>query len=213
MDIVAPLVKGLVIGLSIAAPVGPIGLLCIRRTLADGPVHGLATGLGAASADAVYGAIAGFGLSAVSDWLIGREGGLRLFGGLMLLWMGIATLRARPAPAAAGPAVARAVGDTGGLLRAYGSTFMLTLANPATILSFVAVFGALGLAGPAGATHLAVALVTGVFLGSALWWLGLSTGVGAVRHRVTPAAMVWINRASGAVLAGFGLTALASLLA
>ncbi len=207
MDTLTVLLKGLLIGLSIAAPVGPIGLLCIRRTLAEGPALGFASGLGAASADAVYGAVAGFGLAAVTDLLTGGQTALRLGGGLMLLWLGWNTLRARP------PADAAAAGRSGaaGLLGAYASTFALTLANPATILSFVAVLGGLGLAGGGHGTA-AAALVAGVFLGSALWWLALSASVGACRRRVTPTAMLWINRASGAVLGGFGVAALASLL-
>lgn len=203
------LLKGLAIGLSIAAPVGPIGLLCIRRTLADGPAHGFVSGLGAASADAVYGAVAGFGLAVVTDALMGSEVALRLVGGLALLWLGWSTARARPAER---PADAR---GGGGLVAAYASTFALTLANPATILSFAAVFGGLGLASgtaDGGSTDVAAVLVLGVFVGSALWWLALSASVGAFRRRVTPAAMVWINRASGAVLGGFGIVALASLL-
>ena len=210
MDSLSILLKGLVIGLSIAAPVGPIGLLCIRRTLADGPAHGFASGLGAASADAVYGAIAGFGVALVTDALVGSQTALKLVGGLMLLWLGWSTLRARPADR---PAAAQ---TTGGLAGAYASTFLLTLANPATILSFAAVFGGLGLAPESGtsgdSTAVAAVLVLGVFVGSALWWLALSASVGAVRRRVTPAAMLWINRASGAVLGGFGIAALASLL-
>ncbi|KAA0683291.1 LysE family translocator [Roseomonas genomospecies 6] len=208
MDTLPALLKGLVIGFSIAAPVGPIGLLCIRRTLSDGPAHGFASGLGAASADAVYGAIAGFGVALVTDALIGAQVTLKLVGGLMLLWLGWSTLRARPAerPAAAGGAA--------GLAGAYASTFALTLANPATILSFAAVFGGLGVsaAGEGNSTTVAALLVAGVFSGSALWWLGLSASVGAFRRRVTPAAMLWINRGSGAVLGGFGIAALASLL-
>lgn len=210
MDSLPVLLKGLAIGLSIAAPVGPIGLLCIRRTLADGTVHGFASGLGAASADAVYGAIAGFGVALVTDALVGSQTALKLVGGLMLLWLGWSTLRARPAER---PAAAR---TAGGLAGAYASTFLLTLANPATILSFAAVFGGLGLAPDSGtsgdSTAVAAVLVLGVFVGSALWWLALSASVGAFRRRVTPAAMLWINRASGAVLGGFGIAALASLL-
>ncbi|MCW2237292.1 LysE family translocator [Azospirillum canadense] len=212
MDSLPVLLKGLVIGLSIAAPVGPIGLLCIRRTLADGPVHGFASGLGAASADAVYGAIAGFGVALVTDALVGSQTALKLVGGLMLLWLGWSTLRARPADR---PAAAR---TASGLAGAYASTFLLTLANPATILSFAAVFGGLGLAPQSGtitsgdSTAVAAVLVLGVFVGSAMWWLALSASVGAFRRRVTPAAMLWINRASGAVLGGFGIAALASLL-
>lgn len=207
MDTLPALLKGLVIGLSIAAPVGPIGLLCIRRTLAGGPAHGFASGLGAATADAVYGAIAGFGVALVTDALIGGQVALKLFGGLMLLYLGWTTLRARPAER---PAEAK---GAAGLAGAYASTFLLTLANPATILSFAAVFGGLGVAsGASDSTTVAAVLVAGVFVGSALWWLALSASVGAFRRRVTPAAMLWINRASGAVLGGFGVAALASLL-
>lgn len=209
MDPLVLLAEGLLIGVAIAAPVGPIGLLCIRRTLADGPRHGLATGLGAATADALYGAVAGFGLAAVTDVLLGWEAAFRLAGGLTLLWLGWATFRARPDERTADAA---ASGRTG-LLGAYASTVVLTLANPATIVSFAAVFGGLGLAeAGAGDATAAAALVAGVFLGSALWWLGLSAGVGVFRGRVTPRATVWINRASGAVLAGFGAAALATLL-
>ncbi|KAA0688820.1 LysE/ArgO family amino acid transporter [Azospirillum brasilense] len=207
MDALPALLKGLIIGFSIAAPVGPIGLLCIRRTLADGPAHGFVSGLGAASADAVYGAIAGFGVALVTDALLGAQVALKLVGGVMLLWLGWSTLRARPAERAAD-----ACGG-GGLTGAYASTFALTLANPATILSFAAVFGGLGVsAGDGSSTSVAALLVAGVFTGSAMWWLGLSASVGAFRRRVTPAAMLWINRVSGAVLGAFGIAALASLL-
>lgn len=206
------LLKGLVIGLSIAAPVGPIGLLCIRRTLADGMPRGLVSGLGAASADALYGFVAAFGVAVVTDALVGGQTVLRLFGGVMLLWLGWRTLSAPPADHAA------ETRPRAGLLGAYLSTFLLTIANPATILSFVAVFGGLGITaggsdGPdRGDTALAAVLVLGVFLGSAIWWLALSAFVGAMRRRVTPGAMLWINRASGAVLGGFGVAALVSLL-
>ena len=203
MDTIFLFLKGAIIGLSIAAPVGPIGLLCVRRTLADGPAVGFATGLGAATADAVYGAIAGFGLAAVTNLLLDWQTTLRLVGGLVLLWLGVATLRAQPAEQAADART------THTLAGAYASTVVLTLANPATIVSFAAVFGALGLAEAGGAPLLgASALVLGVFLGSAAWWLALSTGVGVFRRRVTTAGMLWINRVSGAVLAGFGLLAL-----
>ncbi|MBK3798415.1 LysE family translocator [Azospirillum brasilense] len=207
MDTLPALLKGLIIGFSIAAPVGPIGLLCIRRTLADGPAHGFVSGLGAASADAVYGAIAGFGVVLITDALLGAQVALKLVSGLMLLWLGWSTLRARPAERAAD---AR---GGGGLTGAYASTFALTLANPATILSFAAVFGGLGVsAGDGSSTGVAALLVAGVFTGSAMWWLGLSASVGAFRRRVTPAAMLWINRVSGAVLGVFGIAALVSLL-
>ena len=193
-------VRGLVIGFSIAAPVGPIGVLCIRRTLADGRATGLAVGLGAAAADAVYGAVAGFGLTAVSSLLVSQQGLLRLVGGLFLCYLGVGTFLARPAAEAA------RVGGAG-LLGAFTSTFGLTLANPATILSFVAVFAGFGIAAANGWRD-ATILVAGVFLGSALWWLLLSGTVGALRSRLTPEALRWVNRLSGLVLLGFGVAAL-----
>ena len=204
MSAEAFLLKGMAIGFSIAAPVGPIGLLCIRRSLAGGAMLGFASGLGAASADAVYGALAGFGVTVVTDALLGCQSSFRLIGGLVLLWLAWKTIRAQAAERPAGPAGAT------GYAGAYASTFALTLTNPATILSFAAVFGGLGLGGGSGGMG-AAALVGGVFLGSALWWLGLSVGIGLLRRQVTPEAMTWTNRAAGAVLGAFGITALLSL--
>jgi len=198
------LLKGLLIGFSIAAPVGPIGVLCIRRTLADGRAAGLAMGLGAASADAVYGAVAGLGLTVVSGLLLSQQSLIRLVGGLFLCYLGVQTLRARPAEQAA-DAQGR------GLLGAYASTFALTLTNPATILMFLAVFAGLGVVQTGGALTAAL-LILGVFLGSALWWLLLSGGVSLLRERFTPRAMHWVNRCSGAIILAFGLLALGGLL-
>ncbi|MGH7682576.1 MAG: LysE family translocator, partial [Candidatus Eiseniibacteriota bacterium] len=132
------LLRGIVIGFSIAAPVGPIGVLCIRRTLADGRAAGLATGLGAASADAIYGCLAAFGLTALTSALVGAQTWVRLIGGAFLIYLGAKTLLAKPGDR---PAQATA----SGLVSAYASTFLLTLTNPMTILSFVAVFAALDL--------------------------------------------------------------------
>lgn len=199
------LVRGLIIGFSIAAPVGPIGVLCIRRTLADGRLYGLVSGLGAASADAIYGFIAAFGLTFISDLLIDSRALLSLVGGLFLLYLGIRTFRARPADNAA------AVTGRPGLVAAYGSTFLLTLTNPMTILSFAAIFA--GVASPAAATRAAAAvLVLGVFGGSALWWLTLSGGVGLLRERFNARWLLAVNRISGAIITMFGLLALSSLI-
>jgi threonine/homoserine/homoserine lactone efflux protein len=197
-------VRGLVVGFSIAAPVGPIGVLCIRKTLADGRAVGLATGLGAATADAFYGAVAGFGLTAVSGALVRHQGALRWIGGAFLCYLGLRTLASRPAARAAAAAGA-------GLLGSFAATLALTLANPMTILSFAAVFAGLGLVG-AGAAGPAAAglLVAGVFLGSAAWWLLLSGAVSVFRARVGPPALAWVNRASGLVILGFGAAALAA---
>jgi len=193
--------RGLVIGFSIAAPVGPIGVLCIRRTLAEGRGTGLATGLGAAAADGLYGAIAAFGLTTISDLLVRQETWLRLVGGLFLCYLGIKTFVTTPAER---PATAKAGGST----TAFLSTLVLTLTNPMTILSFVAVFAGLGLGTGAGSYSSAALMVSGVFIGSAIWWLLLTTGVGLFRDRFDSRRLRWVNRISGLVITGFGLLAL-----
>ena len=201
----APLLTGGAVGFSIAAPVGPIGALTIRRTLAQGRLMGFFTGLGAATADGLYGALAAFGLTAVTDLLLGHASWLRLGGGLFLLYLGVHTLRAPVAPLDQTP-------RPSGLLAAYASTFVLTAANPTTILSFIGIFAGLGLRSAAPGYAGASLLVLGVFLGSALWWLLLSGFVGRLRGRLHPAALRWVNRLSGAVIAAFGLWALSGLL-
>jgi len=198
--------RGLLIGLSIAAPVGPIGVLCIRRTLAEGLAAGLVSGLGAATADALYGFIAAFGLTFISGFLIRQEMWLRLVGGLFLCYLGVKTLLAKPA----GPAQPTSTGGRG-LLAAYTSTLFLTLTNPVTILFFAAIFAGLGAAGASGSYASAAILVAGVFAGSALWWLTLSGLVSLFRNRFDARAMRWVNRLSGLVILGFGLAALLSL--
>src|SRR5918997_6693891 len=158
----------MLIGFAIAAPVGPIGVLCIRRTLAEGRLSGLVSGLGAATADAVYGAVAALGLTFVTEFLIGGEAWLRLVGGAFLVFIGVRTFLARPVERAAPSA-------RSGLPGAYASTFFLTLTNPTTILSFAAIFAGLEVAGDASGSALsAMLLVLGVFLGSAAWWVVLS---------------------------------------
>ena len=198
-------IKGFILGLSIAAPVGQIGVLCIRRTLADGRVAGFVSGLGAATADAIYGSIAAFGITAVSGFLVSQQVWLRALGGLFLLYLG-ARIFIEP-PARPGRVV-----SPGGLLGAYASTFALTLTNPTTIISFAAVFAGLGLVGTAGNGAEAASLVGGVFAGSATWWFILSGGVNLLRERFGGPWLTWINRISGITIAGLGLLALASLL-
>jgi threonine/homoserine/homoserine lactone efflux protein len=195
--------KGLAIGFSIAAPVGPIGVLCIRRSLADGAWAGFSAGLGAATADAAYGGVAGFGLTSLSGFLIAQQRWVDVIGGAFLCYLGMRTFLSRP-----GGTVE--VAARPGFLAAWGSTFLLTLANPATLLSFVAVFAALGIG--RSETHLAAGqLVLGVFLGSAVWWTILSNGVGFLRSRLNSAWMRGVNRISGGILLAFGLYALSRL--
>jgi len=199
------LLKGLLIGFSIAAPVGPIGVLCIRRTLAEGRLSGLLSGLGAASADAIYGCIAAFGLTFISGFLVNQQTWIRLIGGAFLCYLGIRTLITKPSQEPANIKKKNLVGT-------YISTFFLTLTNPMTILSFAAIFAGLGLAAENGAYASAGILVLGVFCGSSAWWLLLSGIVGLLRNRFTLQAMQWVNRISGLIILGFGIYALVSLI-
>ena len=196
--------KGLLIGFSIAAPVGPIGVLCMRRTLAEGRGYGFLSGLGAATADAVYGSIAGFGLTFVSTLMIYQQTWLRLIGGVFLCYLGVKTFFSRP--------VEREASTKGnGWAGAYASTFFLTLTNPMTILSFTAIFAGLGVGSTDGNPLSAGMLVVGVFMGSALWWLLLSSGVGLFRTKIHTHGLRWINRISGGIITAFGFLALLSL--
>lgn len=190
-------VKGCAIGFSIAAPVGPIGMLCIRRSLAEGRLVGLATGLGAATADAAYGCVAAFGLTAISAPLQNHQFWLRLFGGIFLCYLGVKTFLTRPAEKPAET-------EGKGLVSAYLTTLLYTLTNPTTIASFLGIFAGFDL----GATlnyGAASILVAGVFAGSAFWWLLLSTTVGILRARITPAWMRVVNGFCGCFIVAFGL--------
>ncbi len=195
--------RGLLIGFSIAAPVGPIGVLCIRRTLAEGRLAGFLSGMGAASADMFYGAVAAFGLTAIQDVLLGQSNWLRLIGGTFLLFLGVKTFLTKPAEQAA-------KSSRGGLFGAYLSTFFLTITNPITILSFIAIFAGLRLTETGGNYTIASTMVLGVFLGSATWWLTLSTGVSLLREKFTPALLTWVNRLAGMIITGFGIIILAT---
>lgn len=197
--------KGILIGLAIAAPVGPIGLLCIQRTLARGRWAGVLSGLGAASADAVYGGVAGFGLASAANLLLAWQVPLQRLGGLFLLYLAWRTWQTPPAAEQAPVQPTRT-----GLLGDYLSTLVLTLTNPVTILAFLGIFAGLGLVAEGRDWAAAGTLVLGVFAGSLLWWLLLAGGVGLLRGRLTPTALRGINRASGLLIAGFGIWALAT---
>jgi threonine/homoserine/homoserine lactone efflux protein len=195
--------RGFIIGISIAAPVGPIGVLCIRRTLAEGRLSGLVSGLGAAAADGIYGIIAGFGLTFISSFLVSQQIWLGLLGGAFLCYLGIRTLLSQP--------VQKVIQTKkSGLGANYFSIFILTLTNPMTILSFAAIFAGLGLAQSESNYAAALLLVVGVFSGSAAWWLLLSFGVGLFRTRVTHQWMVWINRVSGGIILILGIISIFS---
>jgi threonine/homoserine/homoserine lactone efflux protein len=198
-------IKGFLIGLSIAAPVGPIGVLCINRTLAAGLMVGLLTGLGAAVADAIYGCIAGFGLVAVSKFLLSQQSIIRLVGGAFLLYLGMKTFLASPQ--------VRATPDRATTLwQDFSSSLFLTLTNPATIISFIAIYTSLGIVEKNANYMEAFIIVLGVFLGSLTWWCVLSSCISLIRHKLSEVVLIWINRFSGFILIGFGFFALISSL-
>ena len=193
--------RGLVLGASIAAPVGPIGVLCIRRSLAGGFSSGLAAGLGAALADAVYGGVAAFGVTALTDVLTGNGVWLHVIGAAFLSYLGVKTFLAEPAVAGAGAPAER-------LVAGFFSTFLLTLTNPMTIISFMAIFAGIGV-GSGGSGTAPWALISGVFVGSASWWSVLALTVSALRSALEVGAMRLINRISGLIICGFACFSLA----
>jgi threonine/homoserine/homoserine lactone efflux protein len=183
-----------------------MGVLCIRRSLTRGSLNGFVSGLGVATADACFAAVAAFGLTSISDLLVDHQSWIRLIGGLFLCYLGVKTIRSRAwsdEPEDATPI-------RGGLFGAFSSTFGLTLTNPTTIISFAAIFAGFGVAEPGIS---AASLVVGVFFGSAMWWLILSLGMGRLRVRIRPGQLSWVNRLSGAVILAFGGIALVSLVA
>jgi threonine/homoserine/homoserine lactone efflux protein len=198
------LLKGLIIGFAMAVPIGPIGIMCIRKTLAEGHARGLIIGLGAATADAFYGSIAAFGLTFVSDAIASQHFWLRLIGGGLLLFLGIRTFRAkRKAP--------KIPSDNKGLLGSYVSSFLLALTNPVTIFAFVAVFAAFGL-GHRLFIVSACILVVGVFAGSCLWFLALGYVATLFRKKLDAGGLSWVNRISGGLIILSGVAALVSLI-
>ena len=201
--------QSLLIGFSIAVPVGPIGILCIRRTLAEGRRAGMISGLGAATADAFYGAIAAFGLTFISSFLINQSIWLRLGGGLFLIYLGIKTFFAKPhdkeAPISSNE-------NNEGMLNFYMSTLFLTISNPLTILSFAAIFAGFGAVSFNSQDYRASAMmVLGIFIGSSTWWFILTYTTGLVRNRINSTTLIWINRIAGAIILIFGIFALISI--
>jgi len=200
------LLKGMLVGIIIAIPVGPVGVLCIRRTILHGRLAGFVSGMGAATADAMFGIIAGFGLTVVSDWLLDYQNWLRLIGAAFLLFIGISAFFQNPL---AGTQSQR---DPESLFADFASTFVLTITNPITILAFLAIFAGIGFTGGQATLGTAAILVLGVWLGSLLWWAGLIAGAGLVRLSFRHDHLVWINRASGGILVLSGVGLLGSLL-
>jgi len=198
------IIQGVLIGLVVAVPVGPLGLLCINRALAMGAICGFFSGLGVASADALAALLAALGISFVSDFFIDHQTLLRLVGGVFLCYLGWQIYGTKPKEQTA-------QGDVNGLLNAYATTFFLTLSNPVTILSFVAIYAGWHVPSMHGRYFAAALLALGVFIGSALWWIGLFVGMTAFRGKFTLRMVGWVHRVSGMVIVGFGLIVLLSL--
>ena len=197
--------KGFVIGMIIAVPVGPIGLLCVNRTLSKGPLYGLISGFGIATADAISGGIVALGLTLVSSFLIAEQVWLRLVGGIFLCYLGFKIFATEPRQQSI------KVRENHNLLGAYASTFFLTFSNPLTLLSFVAIYAGWGVEDLSAHHFRAAALTLGIFCGSASWWVTLSGGMPVVRMMFTHEGLRWVHRVSGAIIAGFGFIILLSL--
>jgi len=196
------LLSGIAVGFAVAMPVGPIGVLCIKRSLKDGFRFGLATGLGAATADAAYGVLVALGLGL--SGLLAYAVPLKIGGGLLIVALGLLGLRSFFKPTAK----AEIASPKGGLLAAWFSTFLLTLTNPMTILAFIGLIAALGTASTAGP----YLLVLGVFIGSLLWWMILVGGVSLLKHRLPTQALRWLDFVSGVVLVLWGVAIIASII-
>lgn len=205
MDLELPLpLRGLIIGFTIAAAVGPITLLVIRRTIAHGGLYGFASGLGVAAADATYAGIAAFGLTAITTVLVSGHVLLGLVGGAIIAVMGLRTMASRPTRPADDV-------ERPGLGGAFASIYALTMTNPLTIILYGGVFAGIGLV--AGSSFVDAAIVTlAAWLGSTAWWVILCAILGWARGRVSTTALLWVNRISGAALVAFGIVAIVSVL-
>ena len=192
------LLKGLIIGFAMAVPIGPLGVLCIRKTLTEGRARGMVIGLGAATADALYSGIAAFGLTIVLDVIEGQAFWVRLVGGVLLLVLGIRTLRAKRTTDPL------KIFDSRGVWGIYASSFVIALTNPLTIFAFIAVFATFGLGQERGIVD-AILLVIGVFLGSNLWFLILGSVATLFHGKITAGGMRWVSRVAGVLIIVSGI--------
>jgi threonine/homoserine/homoserine lactone efflux protein len=189
-------IRGIATGLIIAAPVGPVNVLCIQRTLGKGWKSGLVSGLGAAVADTIYGSVAAFSITLVIDFLLREQFWIRVLGGFLLIAIGVLYYFRKPKTLQQGKEEATHSD--------FVSTFLLTLTNPTTVLSFIAVLATMGMKEQRSA-GLTALLVAGIFLGSMMWWTILTVSVGALRSRINDHTMVWMNRVAGLAIGGFGV--------
>jgi threonine/homoserine/homoserine lactone efflux protein len=199
-------IQGIIIGLTLAVPVGPISLVCIHRTVAGGRLHGIVSGLGVATADTFYAAVAFLGLTAVSGLIIGHQTLFRLLAGIILILVGIRVFRSVPAAVSLVP-------DSESYIRDYLSLFAIAAANPLTIIFFITILPGFGVVAQGTTLIAAVPFVTGIFIGSTVWWIILCGSLGSVRSRLGTGNLRQINRISGILIALFGAGMLILLLA
>jgi len=190
------LLRGVLAGLAIAAPVGPVNVLCMSRTITKGRWHGVISGLGAAAADTFYGSIAGFSITFVIDWMLREEFWIRTVGGMLLIAIGAVYALRKP----------KSLKDAGGesAHSDFVTTLLLALTNPTTVLSFLAVLAILGL-GESRPKTLTLFLVAGIFVGSMMWWIVLALITGHFRERFNDRSVIWMNRIAALAISGFGL--------
>jgi threonine/homoserine/homoserine lactone efflux protein len=197
-------IKGIFVGFAMAVPIGPIGVLCVRKTLTMGRIRGLIVGLGAATADLMFSIVAAFGLTIISNTLDDQKVLIRLVGGTLLFFVGARTFRAHPDQH-------KLQSNSAGMLKSYFSAVFLTLTNPFTVFAFIAVFAALGL-GNLSSYFSTSSLVAGVFIGSSLWFLSLNSGVSLFRKKLKITGLRWVNRIAGILIIISGIIAIGSLL-
>ncbi|HEV7733887.1 MAG TPA: LysE family transporter [Candidatus Binatia bacterium] len=197
--------QGLAIGVAMSAPMGPVNVLCIRRTLVHGFWPGLAAGLGAATADTLYGVVAAFGVSMVASFLTTHATPLQVGGGVVLCALGLRTLMAAPPQLTTGPVPTRV------LAWGFWSTFLLTLSNPLMLVSLGAIFAAVGLGDEAITTRESIVLCLGVATGAVAWWGSLIAAVDWLRPRIEARGLRWVNVVSGGLLLAGGIAVLAAV--
>jgi threonine/homoserine/homoserine lactone efflux protein len=199
-------IQGMIVGLTLAVPVGPISLVCIHRTVVGGRLHGIFSGLGVATSDSFYAAVAFLGLTAISGLIIGHQTAFRVIAGIALVLVGIQVFRSIPA-------VARDDADPDSYLRDYLSLLAIAAANPLTIIYFITILPGFGVVAHGTTLIAAIPFVGGVFLGSVVWWIILCSSLGSVRSRLSVDNLRWINRISGILITCFGAGMLFLLLA